>query len=70
VYNEGEEVNRSLADEEMVNRAALSSVLGKIGRKYDRIHHTNWRDDAKIELRMTMGELAALRLFGMKFHDA
>ena len=56
------------AKEQMQDRAdqidAVRSALEKIGRKYDRIHHTNWDDDAEISLRLTMAELAALKFFG------
>lgn len=44
--------------------AAVRSSLDKIGRKYDRIHHTNWDSEAEVLLKLTMEELAALHLFG------
>lgn len=44
-------------------RRNLSSAMDKVYAKLDRIHPTNWKDDAPVSLKLTMAELRAIQLF-------
>jgi len=68
---EAAEAERDALEDEARDRESLTSVLGKISRKYERMHPTErvkYRDE--VLLKMTVGELRVLRQFGRKFHDA
>ena len=68
---EAAEAARDELEAEARDRELLTSVLDKIGRKYERIHPANRaKQNNSAYLKLTIGELRVLRQFGRKFHDA